>query len=133
VIAGYYPFPQRIIEGLVDPVAARLGPDLAMPKRLAVRDLVLLDQNPQLRARPAEEGALWVVRQGAGLSVRCLRMIDTDLHLANEATGHWQSLAVGVQNILDVVRAQIVWIGREMETETAGPAYASGTRDRSHR
>jgi len=133
VIAGYYPFPERMIQGLVEPVAARLGPDLAMPKRLAVRDLVLLDQNPQLRARPAEEGALWVVQQGAGLSVRCLHATATHLHLANEATGQWQSIALAGQNILEVVRAQIVWIGREVETETAGPADPAGARYRSHR
>ena len=133
VIAGYYPFPERMLHDLVDPIAARLGPDLAMPSRLAVRDLVLLDQNPRLRAKPADDGALWVVEQGAGLTVRCLRLSHTHLLIANEATRQWQPIALAGENIVDIVRAQIVWIGREVETEPAGPPYPAGTRHRSHR
>ncbi len=52
LISGDYPFPERLLRNLVDPLAARLGPDLAMPARLAVRDLVLLDRNPRLRSTP---------------------------------------------------------------------------------
>jgi hypothetical protein len=136
-LAGYYPFPERMLRDLVDPIAARLGPDLAMPNRLAVRDLVLLDQNPRFRISPTEEGALWMVKQGAGLAIRCIRMSDTHLHLTNESVParqpqYWQSMALAGQNILEIVRAKIVWIGREVETEPARPPYPAGTRHRSH-
>jgi hypothetical protein len=135
--SGDYPFPERLLRNLVDPLAARLGPDLAMPERLAPRDLVLLDRNPHLRRNPADEGDLWVVQQGSRLSVRYLRRSVTHLYLAGEParrdTSLWQAIPLTGENILDVVRAQIVWIGREVEKEPAGPPDPSGPRHRSDR
>lgn len=137
VTSGDYPFPERLLRNLADPLAARLGPDLAMPARLLPRDLVLLDQNPRLRSNPLDDGDLWLVQQGPRLSVRYLRRSGTHLWLAGEAARRhahlWQAIPLAGENILDVVRAQIVWIGREMEKEPAGPPEPSGPRHRSDR
>jgi len=142
VISGCYPFPGRLLSKLVNPLAARLGPDLALPARLAVRDLVLLDQNPQLRASPRGEGDLWVVQDNlhgalGRLSVRYIRMTHAHLYLASDMTPHQPEHGLRVplagQNILDIVRAQIVWIGREVEKEPEGPPEPSGGRHRSDR
>jgi transcriptional regulator with XRE-family HTH domain len=125
VISGHIPLPRWLLKDLVDPLAARLGPDLVLPRALAAHDLVLLDQNPQLRAVPGSNG-IWVVTEDAGLRIRYLRMGDARICVANEVTledpRQWHSIPPPGQNILDIVRARIVWMGREMEKEPAGPA-----------
>jgi hypothetical protein len=124
-IRGHVPLPQSLLKDLVDPLAARLGPDLVLPHALATHDLVLLDQNPLLRSEPGGS-SIWVISEGAGLRVRYLRMGGTHLYVANEVTladpQKWQSIPLQGRNILDIVRARIVWMGREMEKEPAGSA-----------
>jgi hypothetical protein len=119
-ICGHYPLPQSLLRGVVDPLAAWLGPDLVLPKLLAAHDLVLLDRNPRFRQAPGGNFA-WVVSEGAGLRVRYLRLEGTGLRVANEVTledpRKWQSIPLQRRNILDIVRARIVWIGRKMEKE----------------
>jgi len=125
----HFPLPEWLLKGLIDPLAARLGPDLVLPASLAAHDVVLLDQNPQVRSAPGNSG-VWVVREGASLRVRYVRAAGTRLYLANEATlaypQKWHSIPLPGRNILDIVRARIVWIGREMEKEPAGPADTAG-------
>jgi hypothetical protein len=122
---GHVPLPRWLVRGLIDPLAARLGPDLVLPKALAAHDFVLLDQNPQLRAVPGSS-SIWVVIEDTGLRVRYLRMDGTRIFAANEVTlkdpRKWHSIPPQGQNILEIVRARIVWIVREMEKEPAGPA-----------
>jgi hypothetical protein len=122
---GHIPMPDWLLKDAIDPVVARLGPDLVMPRAVAAHDLVLLDQNPSARADP-QPANLWVVGEGAGLRVRYIRRPGGQLHLVNELTlddpHKWRFVPLQGRNILDVVRARIVWISREMETEPAGPA-----------
>lgn len=122
---GYMPFPVSLVTGVIEPVAARLAPDLVLPRLVAPNDLVLLDQNPAVRQNPRGRGC-WVVAEKGGLRVRYVKVGGTRIYLACEATVHdpqrWQPVPVYGRNILEVVRARIVWIGREMETEPAGPA-----------
>lgn len=119
-IRGHFPLPASTVANLIDPVAARLGPDLVMPGVLATHDLVLLDQNPRFRSMPGGNG-LWVVSEGDRLCVRYLRLGGARLYVVDETTLHdprkWHSISLQGRNILDIVRARIVWIGREMETE----------------
>jgi hypothetical protein len=128
-IRGHFPLPESLLRGLVDPLAARLGPDLVLPKALAAHDLVLLDQNPRVRSEPGGAG-IWVVKENASLSIRYLRMRGTSLCLANEVTLENPQLSHSIppagRNILEIVRARIVWMGREMEKEQAGPADPIG-------
>jgi hypothetical protein len=129
-IRGHIPLPQSLLKDVVDPLAARLGPDLVLPKALAAHDLVLLDQNPSLRSVPSGKCSCWVVSDGAGLRVRYLRMGGTSLYVANELTledpPRWHSIPLQGRNILDIVRARIGWMGREMEKEATGPADTVG-------
>ncbi len=126
---GNMPMPAWLLRDLVDPLTARLAPDLVLPRALAANDLVLLDQNPDLRAAPGVEG-LWVVAAVTGLRARYLRLHGAQLYIGNEITRadplQWAAVSLKGRNILDIVRARIVWIGREMETEPAGPADPSG-------
>jgi hypothetical protein len=116
---GNYPLPVSLVSSVVNPVLARLSPDLLLPRALAPGDLALLDQNPAVRANPPGDSR-WVVMEPGGLRVRYVRRRDESVCIANEATVHdpqqWQPVATMRGNILDVVRARIVWISREMET-----------------
>ena len=129
VMQGHIPFLRAHLKELVNPVAARLGPDLVLPRALAVHDLVLLDQNPIRRSAPGPQG-VWVVAEGAGLRVRYLRMAGNHLYVANEVSledpQKWHPIPLQGRNILDIVRARIVWMGREMEKEPSGPAEPAG-------
>jgi len=130
ITRGYFPFPEALVRDLVDPIAARLGPDLVLPRALAARDVVLLDRNPRVRSTPSDGGGVWVVKAGASLSVRYVQMRAGHIYVGDEATRdhpeQWHAIPLGARNILDIVRARIVWIGREMEKEPAGPADPAG-------
>jgi hypothetical protein len=132
VFRGNIPMPGWLLKNLVEPVAAHLAPDLVMPAELASNDLVLLNQNPAVRTAPAGSG-VWIVAEGAGLRARYLRLAGARLLVGNEVTRgdpqQWLSIPLQGRNILEIVRAHIVWIGREMETEPAGPAEPAGHGD----
>lgn len=116
---GNMPMPGWLLEHLVEPLTARLAPDLVLPQALAANDLVLLDQNPAVRAAPSGN-SVWIVADGAGMRARYLRMDGGRLYVGNEVTRgdpqRWVSIPLQGRNILEIVRARIVWIGREMET-----------------
>jgi hypothetical protein len=120
---GYLPFPANLVNPLVDPVVVRLSADLVMPKPFAANDLLLLDQNPDVRRRPCGKSA-WVVDEYGTLRVRYVRMGDTGIYVANELTlanpVEWKPVALRGRDILEIVRARIVWISREMEFSPAG-------------
>lgn len=117
VFKGFMPFSNKIVDRLVEPVVAQLGPDLVLPSAVSANDLVLLDQNPEIRGQPKGESC-WVVAESSGLRVRYVKMGGTKLYLANEATVRdprlWEAVPLGGKKVEDVVRAKIVWIGREL-------------------
>jgi hypothetical protein len=122
IFRGIMPLSGHLLHWLFDPLVARLTPDLVLPRQLAGNDMVLLDQNPVIRKRPGGSG-VWVVAEEGGLRARYLRMGGTLLYIANEMTladpQKWLPIPPGEQNILEIVRAKIVWLGREMEKEPA--------------
>lgn len=129
---GYMPFPALMVAPLTDPLTANLAADLALPVQYLPEDLVLLDLNPLLRITPAASSC-WVVAENAGLRVRYVRRARGGLEVgsnpASSAPMDWQTISLQGRNILDVVRARIVWIGREMETPLAGPPGSTRAGD----
>lgn len=121
-ITGYLPFPGRLLRGLTNPLAAYLSPDLVMPSALCAGDLVLLDQNPLLRKYPAGN-SIWVVVENGVLRARYVRLIGTKLYLSNQATigdkKKWEPLRPPGKAVTEIVKARIVWIGRELEPNPA--------------
>ena len=134
VTRGAMPFLSSLVDPLVGAVAGRLAPDLVMHRLLHANDLVLLDQNAAVRAE-AGGNQPWVVESSGGLLVRYLRRDGASLYIANEATlddrARWQAVPLAGRNILDVVRARIVWFGRKIQEEPSGSAEPAGSVDRS--
>jgi hypothetical protein len=131
---GFMPFAAHRVASLVEPAVALLAPDLVLPKALAANDYVLLDRNPRVRANPSA-GGYWVVAESAGLRVRYVKLDGDRIYFANESNvrdqANWQPVAGRERNILEIVRARIVWISREMETTAAAPSDAFGGGHRS--
>ena len=125
VFRGYMPFPAALINGLAAPVTAYLAADLALPAEYRAGDLVLLDQNPAMRREPPAHSG-FIVAENAGLRVRYVRRARSALEVASQPkfSGDWQTISLQGRDILDIVRARIVWISREMETPPAGPPAA---------
>lgn len=115
---GSMPFSSKIIEPLVNPVVAQIGPDLLLPEALAAGDFVLLDRNPAACAQPRGRGC-WIVQEHSGLRARYIRLGGTCIYLANQATvsdpRQWDARSLRSRDITEIVRARIVWIGRQMD------------------
>ncbi len=123
IFSGYMPFPAGMLARLKEPLSAYLAPDLALPKEYRAGDLVLLDPAPALRIAIPQFSSC-VVAENAGLRVRYVRRSDGALDVASDPDfsepADRQSIPLHGRNILDIVRARIVWIGREVETPLAG-------------
>jgi hypothetical protein len=121
VFRGYLPFPVGLVRDLTDPLAAYLSADLALPADYRAGDLVLLDLNAASRTAPAAPRC-WIVAENAGLRVRYVRRVQNGLELTSVPglSGGGQTISLHGRNILDIVRARIVWIGRQMETPPTG-------------
>jgi hypothetical protein len=124
VHSGFLPLPAALTDKLIEPLAARLAPDLALPPELAPNDTVLLDRNPALRADPPPHG-IWVVEAEGGLRVRYLRMEGGSLQVGIFMQGRpreWQRVALAPRRILDIVKARVVWMSRALSAGgSAGP------------
>jgi hypothetical protein len=129
---GYMPFSAPLVASLEDPVAAYLAADLALPSELRPGDLVLLDRNAARRILP-EPGNCWVVAESGGLRVRYVRRNGSTLELGAASKRSdvrvWRTVSLHGRDILEIVRAQIVWIGRKMEAPTVGPSGAARPGD----
>lgn len=134
VFQGLMPFPANLAENLVDPLCGYLSPDLALPSACRRGDLVLLDRDPALRLGLSPV-TCWVVAETGGLRVRYVRRAGKVIESSSEPDGvgselrHWQPIPLQGRSILDIVRARIVWIGREMETPPEGSTGPTGAGD----
>lgn len=115
---GFMPFPSSMTDQLKEPVVVQMAPDMGLPKPLIANDLVLLDQNPLVRACPGG-GALWLVMDGSGARIRYVRLGGTRIYIANETTvadpARWGSAPFRGIGILEVVRAKVIWFSRALE------------------
>src|SRR3569833_2433057 len=122
---GYLPFSAPLVAELDEPVAAHLGADLALPPELRHGDLVLLDRNAARRILP-EPGSCRVVADNAGLRVRYVRRNGGSLEMGGASNRDgvrvWRSVSLHGRDILVIVRARIVWVGRELEAPNTGPS-----------
>jgi transcriptional regulator with XRE-family HTH domain len=134
------PFPRSQLAAVGSPVAVRVAADAGMAAWFAQDDLVLLDRAPEKR-RNIDPAALYVVATGNGTAVRRLRVLGGHLHSGvGIFTGGegWDCILPGGEDILDVVLAKVVWIGRNVErnggagktAQETGGENRSSDRDR---
>ena len=67
-------------------------------------------------------GGPWVVADDSGLRARYVRTGGSLVYIASEATlaepRKWQAVPTAERNILDIVMARVVWIGREIQEQS---------------
>jgi len=133
IVHGFMPLPRGLTAPLEGPIAGYLAHDLALPAPFSSGDLILMDRNESLRSIPAASSC-WIVAESAGLRVRYGRRTQSGVEVASEPdfegpSRYRQTIPFQGRNILSIVRARIVWIGREMETSPEGPPGPSGPGD----
>ena len=107
------PFLASRVSGVDRPLVAYLGTDPRMTPDVKEGDLVLLDRSEEGRRSPVPE-ALYAVRLESRGFVRSVIVSGGVLELRG-APGVCDFVFLEERNILDIVRARIVWLGREME------------------
>ncbi len=108
-----HPFLSSRVSGLDRPLAAYVGTDPCMPSEVREGDLVLLDRGEDGRHRPSPDGLYAVRIDGRGM-IRRVGISRGGLDLF-DMLGNRHFISVEEENILNIVRARIVWLGRKME------------------
>jgi hypothetical protein len=125
----FLPFPSRLLARVGDPVVAILGADPRMEPLVRAGDLALLDRSEAARRepRPAEH---YVVQRDAHGLVRVVRCGHDRLYLAaldNPNPLPWDFISLLDRNILEVVKARVVWIGRIPEPPESAAESSEST------
>ncbi len=112
-----YPFLRSRLASMHRPVAARLAFDDRMVGVFGGNDLVLLDRSPLKRAQIQPAG-LYVLSLPDGAAIR--RLWLTPDGLQGEAVSSAENrlsdcISPPGNDILEIVLAKVVWIGRDME------------------
>jgi transcriptional regulator with XRE-family HTH domain len=113
-----YPFPEAEIAGLESPVVGRLAHDSQMAGLFNAGSLVLLDRSASKRTQLVSGGMYALSWRGQGL-LRYVKREGSQLKLIPAGgvrnSASWDSISLSDKNILDVVQAEAIWIGRRLE------------------
>ncbi|MDQ6664429.1 MAG: helix-turn-helix transcriptional regulator [Acidobacteriota bacterium] len=114
-----YPMSTRAVEDVTAPAMATLAEDAAMLPRFRRGDTVLLDFAEESRLHPAP-GCAYVIENSEGSLVRYVRQGGRRIYLVTEEDlenrERWDCVSLADRHILEIVRARIVWMGRQMES-----------------
>jgi hypothetical protein len=126
--SGRLPFPALDLEGLERPVAVRLAPDPQAPPLFHTNDVVLLD--PLSSGNIAlDPDSYYAIDAGGGGYLRRIEQRHNQLFLRTEdGPAVPPCISLLDRNILEVVRARAIWIGRYLKRRPIGkrPAQAIG-------
>ncbi|MDQ2898887.1 MAG: helix-turn-helix transcriptional regulator [Acidobacteriota bacterium] len=115
-----YPMSARAVENVIGPVIATLAEDARMLPRFRRGDTVLLDFSEESRIHPAP-GCAYVIEESGGSLVRYVRQGGRRIYLLTEDCledrERWDCVSLAGRHILEIVRARIVWMGRQMESQ----------------
>lgn len=101
-------------------ILSRLESDLRMAVCLCGADIALLDLTPEARLA-ADPASLFVVERAGCAVLRWIRATERTLYIADERTINdpirWESLRAGSRERLEIVKARVLWLGRESALE----------------
>jgi hypothetical protein len=118
-----FPFLAAELDRLGDPALVELAEDPRMRPLFRGGDVALLDRAPDRRRYPDPEGC-YALDLGRDNLIRCVRrradaLCVTTMERFEPLPGDYVSLAD--RNILEVVKAKVVWIGRNLEPSLFAP------------
>lgn len=109
--------PGQTLEGLVNPVLAKLSPEerSAWPT-LWPQDLLLLDRSPQRRKTPTLDWFYALEWQGGSYVCRCRRMGSTLLTITEHEGSVEPPARIPAEpgELLSIVRGVVVWVSRDL-------------------
>ncbi len=118
-----YPFPVLNLAQFEDPAMTLLAADTHMSTVFGAGDLVLLDRATRQRTEFTPH-ALFAIDFGGEGSIRHVHSGPRHLYLIAEDSLNdpalWDSISLEDRNILDIVKARVVWIGRQLEQAAIG-------------
>lgn len=126
--AGRLPYLTLELAGMVRPVAVRLAPDPQGPPLFQTNDVVLLDPL-RSASQPLDADSYYAIDMAGG---GCVRRVEqqADLLLLSAGAGLPGPACISLldRNILEVVRARVIWIGRYLERRPIAerPSQATG-------
>ena len=113
-----YPFPEAELAGLESPAVGRLAHDPQMTALFNAGSRVLLERAGSRRTQLVSGGMYALNWRGQGL-LRYVKREGSRLRLIPAGGEHnsasWDSISLSDKNILDVVQAEAIWIGRRLE------------------
>ena len=112
-----FPFLQAGLDRLGDPALVELTDDPPMRRLFHGGDMALVDRTPARRRAPEPDGC-YAVDLGTESVIRCVRCHGDRLWLLALDAGDPLSkdcISLAERNILEVVRAKVIWIGRHLE------------------
>ncbi len=121
-----YPLPFVWPSGTEHLYACRLGDDPAIGASFRRGDIVILDCSPLVRANPWAGGP-FVIERNDCVMVRYLRaeqgvlFIYTQEHPEPEVS--CDSVNLDGRNVTEIVRAKVVWVGRNLPVNRTLPVY----------
>ena len=113
-----FPLPYPAATVPADLVIAKLAADPAMAATLASYDIALLDTSEQRRSALSPQGLYVIERRGEAL-LRYIRSGTRRHYLVTDADldspTAWEAFRLSTEQLSDVVKARVVWLGREQD------------------
>ena len=111
-------FTAEFLKRYANPVLVKVGPsETSMLPTIQPSDLLLLDQSPERRQRP-RLNRIYALSLPEGGTVKRCHIVGREMLIIPENMQQRgfapQTISLEDRNILEVVRGEVVWIGREL-------------------
>lgn len=122
--------PEWLVERLEQAAAFVLSADPGMEPFFHAGDIALVEQSEAARLEPGRRGC-YIVEARGELLIRRVRKQRQRLYLLsldNPNPLPWDFISLADRNILEVVRAKVIWTGRNLEHPSLAPEPPEQTR-----
>jgi len=115
-----YPLPFRAMTAPEGLAMVRFAPDSPMDQTFANADIAMLDTSEAARSLISPE-RLYAIERAGEVVLRYVRPGATGFYLVTDATmqepDQWERITVNQADLLTLVRARVLWLGREDDRE----------------
>jgi hypothetical protein len=119
-----FPFPLPGFELLLDPALVELGGDPRMAPLFRAGDMALIERLPS-GSGEAIQGIYYAIEVAGQGFLRCpAKRGGEKPEAAAETPGYPDFLSLADRNMLEMIRAKVVWIGRNLEPPDCCPKIA---------
>lgn len=122
--SGSRAFTDEFLGQFTRPVLVKVGAnEISMLPTIQPNDLLLIDQSEQRRRRP-EFSRIYALSLDEGGTIKRCEIVENELVIVPENMQQRgftpRTVSMEDRNILDIIRGEVVWIGRELRAATHG-------------